>query len=178
MNRVLLLVTLALSVACSGKDIVPPLDEPVAGANIFDVYDDTRNDEQLVVVDNGLVIPDNGEELTIQLFKKGIMGLSVGSREMYLNDWEDFDFWHRFATTEYHEDPVGLIESNDVILIMNWRSRWKYEFVMERIYLVDGELNIYYSYRANHDADDYGIVDYEFYLIDRKVDSYNFIEVE
>jgi hypothetical protein len=176
-HKLFMMTTLVISLACSGKDIVPPEAEPVPSANAFVVYDDLREDDKLVIVDEGVSIPTEGQEISFQLWKDGVAGLDMGSREMLIRDLGDFVFWHRFMTTEYLDDPSLVLDNHDVVLIMNYRTRWKYEFVMERMYMVDGVLNIYYSYRADHDAE-YGIVDYKFYLVDKAAGSYNFIEVE
>ena len=172
-----MVASLALATACSGGDFIKPNPEPVPSANVYEIYEENLNDGKLTVVEQGFVIPSEGQEIAFRTYKEGQPPLSLGNQWLLLRDADNFNFWHKFMTTEYHENPQEVIDNFDAVLIMNYRTRWQYYFVMEKMMFVDGVLNIYYSYRANFEAEQ-GIVDYKFYLIDKTVGSYNFIEVE
>ena len=187
MEKLLLMVVLGLTLACSGKNIVKPIDVPVvsniSSTNTTEFYEqDEENNAKIgtVIVVNQSPIPQVGEKIGYSFWRKGEMSLGINNQRVLLRDKENFVFWFRFNTLIEHPSPDEIIDRSDIMMFTNSKNRWGYEIRVENI-LVDPEtkiMNIYWKKLHNHFADVYGVVEYYFYFVDKTSYNYVFIEVE
>lgn len=154
MNKLLLFITILMSLACGGGGGNQPTKQVVSSTN-----DITLGEEPY------------GE---VKPYKNGVVTYSIPSQKTVITSARDYEFFYRMLTGEDAGDAKEVIAISDILMIVYTTKQFNIDNVT--VTTSTNTINIYYYETDIEDIEDID-AKYQLYILDKTKNPLNYIEI-